>query len=94
MTRHEACEAVIGRLRSASVGIVLIVDDGDGGLECWIDPGPRKLPGCLAFTGTLPWWRKQPHRAATQGRVGASSHANPMGGRRLVSVGSSLGGID
>ena len=79
MTHHEACEAVIGRLRGASVEIVLVVDDGDGGLECWIDPAPGQLPGCLAFTGTLPRWHEQPDRAATPGRVGASSHANPHG---------------
>ena len=54
MTRHEACEAVIGRLRSASVGIVLIVDDGDGALECWIDPGPGSYPVASRSRGRCP----------------------------------------
>jgi hypothetical protein len=37
MTRREACEAVIGRMRVSSVPILLVVDDGEEGLEVWID---------------------------------------------------------
>jgi hypothetical protein len=54
MTRHEACEAVIGRLRDVGLGIVLIVDDGDGGLECWIDPGPGIYPVTSRSRGRCP----------------------------------------
>ena len=54
MTRHEMCEAVIGRLRNAGVGIVLIVDDGDSGLECWIDPGPESYPVASRSRGRCP----------------------------------------
>ena len=32
LTQQEACEAVVGRLRDAGAEIVLVVDDGDGGL--------------------------------------------------------------
>jgi hypothetical protein len=42
MSRTQACEAVIGRLRAARTEIVMVVEDGDRGLECWIDP----VPGC------------------------------------------------
>jgi hypothetical protein len=38
LNQQEACEAVIGRLRCAGAEIVLIVDDSDNGLECWIEP--------------------------------------------------------
>jgi hypothetical protein len=38
MSRREACEAVLGRLRADGVEMVMVVEDGDGGLECWIDP--------------------------------------------------------
>ena len=44
MTRAQACEAVLGRLRAARVEIVMVVEDGDGGLECWIDPVPACYP--------------------------------------------------
>ena len=54
MTHHEACEAVIGRLRGASVEIVLVVDDGDGGLECWIDPAPDSFPVASRSRGRCP----------------------------------------
>jgi hypothetical protein len=54
MSRHEACEAVIGRLRTAGIGIVLIVDDGDGSLECWIDPGPGGYPVASRSRGRCP----------------------------------------
>jgi hypothetical protein len=40
MTRSQACEAVIGRLRADGAEIVMVVTDGDRGLECWLDhPG-------------------------------------------------------
>jgi len=42
LTQHEACEAAIGRLRDAGAEIALVVDDGDGGLECWINPAPNR----------------------------------------------------
>src|SRR5262249_11091724 len=44
MSRTQACEAVLGRLRSARIEIVMIVDDGGNGLECWIDPKPGGYP--------------------------------------------------
>ena len=40
MTQRQICEAVIGRLRAARIPIVMVVDDGDGGLECWCDADP------------------------------------------------------
>ena len=54
MTRQEACEAVIGRLRGAGAEIVLVVDDGDGGLECWIDPAPGSCPIAARSRGRCP----------------------------------------
>ena len=44
MGRGEACEAVLGRLRDAGMEIVMVVEDGEGGLECWIDPVPGSHP--------------------------------------------------
>ena len=44
MSRGDICEAVLGRLRAARVGIVMVVEDGDGGLECWVDPVPGSYP--------------------------------------------------
>ena len=44
MSRGQACEAVLGRLRAARVEIVMVVEDGEGGLECWIDPVPGSYP--------------------------------------------------
>ena len=44
MSRSQACEAVLGRLRAAGIEIVMIVDDGRNGLECWIDPKPGSYP--------------------------------------------------
>ena len=44
MSREEACEAVLGRLRAAGFEMVMVVEDGDGGLECWIDPVPGSYP--------------------------------------------------
>jgi hypothetical protein len=44
MSRGEACEAVLRRLRAARVEIVMVVEDGGGGLECWIDPVPGSFP--------------------------------------------------
>jgi hypothetical protein len=44
MSRSQACEAVLGRLRAAGTEIVMIVDDGGNGLECWIDPKPGSYP--------------------------------------------------
>jgi hypothetical protein len=40
MSPRQACEAVLGRLRTARIAIVMVVDDGDGGLECWCDADP------------------------------------------------------
>jgi hypothetical protein len=40
MSPRQACEAVLGRLRTARVPIVMVVDDGGGGLECWCDAEP------------------------------------------------------
>jgi hypothetical protein len=54
MTRKEACEAVIGRLHYAGAEIVLVVDDGDGGLECWIDPAPGSYPVASRSRGRCP----------------------------------------
>jgi hypothetical protein len=54
MTQHEACEAVLGRLRGGSLEIVLVVDDGDGGLECWIDPATGSYPVASRSRGRCP----------------------------------------
>src|SRR6266446_7034747 len=35
-----SCEAALGRLRGAGIPIVMVVDDGEGGLECWCDADP------------------------------------------------------
>jgi hypothetical protein len=54
MSRREACEAVLGRLRAAGIEMVMVVEDGDGGLECWIDPVQvvsRSCPGAVALAG-------------------------------------------
>jgi hypothetical protein len=67
LDRQEACEAVIGRLRDAGAEIVLIVDDGYKGLECWVDPGigiswaaaPRSRGRCPGGTNSR---TGQPHR--------------------------------
>ena len=40
MSRLQACEAVLGRLRSGRIPIVMVIDDGDGGLECWCEADP------------------------------------------------------
>ncbi len=40
MSSRQACEAVLGRLRNARIPIVMVVDDGEGGLECWCDADP------------------------------------------------------
>jgi len=44
MSRGHVCEAVLGRLRAAGLEIVLVVEDGEGRLECWIDPVPGSYP--------------------------------------------------
>lgn len=54
MTRHETCEAVLGRLRNARLEIVLVVDDGASGLECWIDPAPGSSPVASSSRGRCP----------------------------------------
>ena len=54
LTQQEACEAVIGRLRGAGSEIVLIVEDGDGGLECWVDPAPNRYPVASRSRGRCP----------------------------------------
>jgi hypothetical protein len=40
MSPRQACEAVLGRLQRARIPVVMVVDDGDGGLECWCDADP------------------------------------------------------
>ena len=40
--------------RCASLEIVLVVDDGDGGLECWIDPAPGSYPVASRSRGRCP----------------------------------------
>ena len=52
MSRGQACEAVLGRLRAARVEIVMVVEDGEGGLECWVDPAPGSYP--ISSTGRCP----------------------------------------
>lgn len=37
MTNREVLEAVLGRIRAAHLPILLVVDDGEGGIEAWID---------------------------------------------------------
>jgi hypothetical protein len=54
LTHPEACEAVIGRLRRAGAEIALVVDDGDNGLECWIDPTPGSYPIASRSCGRCP----------------------------------------
>jgi hypothetical protein len=44
MSRSQACEAVLGRLRASGIEVVMVVDDGENGLECWIDPEPGSFP--------------------------------------------------
>src|SRR5258708_6961517 len=46
MSSREACEAVLGRLRNARIPIVMVVDDGEGGLVLWCDAEPTayRLP--------------------------------------------------
>jgi hypothetical protein len=39
MTGREECEAVLGRMRRAQVPVLLVVDDGQNGLEAWVDAG-------------------------------------------------------
>ena len=39
-------------------------------------PRTQQVPGRLPLAGPLPWWGKQPDRAATPRRMGASSHAD------------------
>jgi hypothetical protein len=53
MTHPEACEAVLGRMHRAGMPILLIVGDGDGGLNAWIDAASSgySLP---AFRGRCP----------------------------------------
>jgi hypothetical protein len=57
-------------------------------------PRTQQVPDRLSLAGPLPWWGKQPDRAAAPRRVGASSHADRVGGRQLVSVQGSIGGTD
>jgi hypothetical protein len=52
MDRGQACEAVLGRLRAARVEIAMVVEDGEGGLECWVDPAPGSYP--IPSTGRCP----------------------------------------
>jgi len=44
MSRSQACEAVLARLRAARMEVVMMVEDGEDGLECWIDPVPGSYP--------------------------------------------------
>ena len=37
MTNREVLEAVLGRIRAAHLPVLLIVEDGEGGLEIWLD---------------------------------------------------------
>jgi hypothetical protein len=44
MTRAQACEGVLGRLIAAGIEIAMVVEDGDGALECLLDPVPGSFP--------------------------------------------------
>jgi hypothetical protein len=44
MTRSQACEAILGRLRVGRMNVVMVVDDGAEGLECWLDAEPGFFP--------------------------------------------------
>jgi hypothetical protein len=44
MTRSRACEAILGRMRARRMSVVMIVDDGADGLECWLDTEPGSFP--------------------------------------------------
>ena len=44
MSPAQVCEAVLGRVRAAGTEIAMVVEDGDGALECWVDPVPGSFP--------------------------------------------------
>jgi hypothetical protein len=56
MTRREACEAVIGRMWARNIPILLVVDDGEEGLEMWIDSVVSDSPQ-LVLPGRCPGGR-------------------------------------
>ena len=63
MTRREVLEGVLGRIRAAHLPLLLVVDDGDGGIEAWLDASVQmfrtiisrgRCPGgCNTDTGRL-----------------------------------------
>jgi len=44
MTRSQTCEAILGRVRAERMNVVMVVDDGADGLECWLDTEPGSFP--------------------------------------------------
>jgi hypothetical protein len=46
MSPREACEAVLGRMRAADLPILLVTDDGQHGVEAWIDASLSACEGC------------------------------------------------
>ena len=88
---HESCEAVSG---GCAVPASRSSWSWTTGTAAWsagsiLDPGATQFP---RVHGALPRRVEQPDRAVAQGGMGASDDTNPMGGRRLVNVGGSVGG--
>jgi hypothetical protein len=65
MTRREALEAVLGRMRAARLPLLLVVDDGEGGMEAWIDVSVQLFRNIIS-RGRCPGGRNaytgRPHR--------------------------------
>jgi hypothetical protein len=49
MTNREVLEAVLGRIRAAHLPVLLIVEDGEGGLEVWLDAVISDLGGYVRW---------------------------------------------
>lgn len=65
MTRREVFEAVLGRIRAAHLPLLLVVDDGEGGIEAWIDASVQMFRMIIS-RGRCPGGRNadtgRPHR--------------------------------
>jgi len=65
MTRCEVFEAVLGRIRAAHLPLLLVVDDGEGGIEAWIDASLQMFRTIIS-RGRCPGGRNadtgRPHR--------------------------------
>jgi hypothetical protein len=58
MSRREACEAVLGRMKHAALPLLLVVEDGQEGLEVWVDAGASEYPSLISC-GRCPGSRNQ-----------------------------------